>query len=197
MSSCPNELRRLAHRRLGGGVVPADEHGADRAGVPACSIRSAFRVFSVFTTNTSGNCRCTCSPSESAFVIVRVGGIPFEKSSGFEMSTSGLPERASAPGQREHLEGSRARGRVDHDLGAGGGIGVGRERHVRVVGVPRGERRGAHGVGLGAGQRVPGVAGPTTTVWPSSFSRPAIARPTVPVPRTADVHGCSCESGGG
>ena len=42
------------------------------------------------------------------------------------MSTSGLPARLLGAGQAEDLQGDRARGRVDDELGAGRGLGVGR-----------------------------------------------------------------------
>src|SRR5262245_47708516 len=44
---------------------------------------SQFTVLSAFTTRTSGNSRCVCSPRESVLQMVSVGGIPFEVSNGF------------------------------------------------------------------------------------------------------------------
>ncbi len=61
------------------------------------TITLQLMVLSVFTTFTSGNALCICSPSESVLHTVRVGGMPLEKSSGFEMSTRILPFRFFAP----------------------------------------------------------------------------------------------------
>ena len=62
-------------------------------------------------------------------------------------------------GQAEHVEGGGAGGGVDDQLGACRCVGEGGERRPLVVGVPGGERRVAHAVGLGAGQGGLGVAG--------------------------------------
>src|SRR5215213_7021529 len=54
-------------------------------------------VCKVLTTFASGNLRWILSPSESVFETQSVGGMPREKSSGFDMSTRTLPLRLSSP----------------------------------------------------------------------------------------------------
>src|SRR5918998_5588370 len=54
-------------------------------------------VCKVLTTFASGNLRWICSPSESVFETESAGGMPLEKSSGFDMSTRTFPVRLSSP----------------------------------------------------------------------------------------------------
>ncbi len=61
------------------------------------TITSWLIVFSAFTTRDSGKARWICSARLSVLQTKSVGGIPCEKSSGFETSTSVLPARFSAP----------------------------------------------------------------------------------------------------
>ena len=59
-----------------------------------------FVVLSVFTTFASGKARWICSATESVLHTVSVGGMPLEKSSGFEMSIRILPRRFCSPASR-------------------------------------------------------------------------------------------------
>ena len=152
-------------------------------------------VLSVLTTRACGKARCTCSPSESVSLTKRVGGKPFEKSSGFEMSRSELAGQvvgagqarapASAPAPLVALTTSSARGR---------GVGEGGERDARAWSAcPGRERRVAHAVGLGAGEgglRVAGADGDRR--GRGRDRRAAMVWPTMPVPRTAIFMGVSC-----
>ena len=54
-------------------------------------------VLSDFTTLASGKLRWICSASESVLHSVSEGGIPLEKSSGFDTSMSTFPRRLLAP----------------------------------------------------------------------------------------------------
>src|SRR6266511_3709122 len=54
-------------------------------------------VFKVLTTLALGKARWICSPSESVLHTISDGGIPFEKSSGFEMSIRTLPAMFLSP----------------------------------------------------------------------------------------------------
>ena len=54
-------------------------------------------MFSVLTTRVSGKARWICSPRESVSFTSSVGGMPWEKSSGLDTSTSTLPARLLAP----------------------------------------------------------------------------------------------------
>ena len=119
-------------------------------------------------------------PSESVSLTKRVGGKPWEKSSGLLMSTSTLPARFSAPGLVEDVERDVAAWLTTSQLGPGGGVGVRGERDRRAGGRPRGVLLPA---GVASGSRVP-----TTTWWPSSSSRPAMVRPTAPGAEHCDVH---------
>ena len=55
------------------------------------TISAAVTVLSAFTTFTLGKARWICSPIESVLQTVRVGGMPCEKSSGFEASSRIFP----------------------------------------------------------------------------------------------------------
>ena len=96
-SSCPNEVSSSVTVALAPASSPETNTVLLAPRDCGCTMRSAVRVLRVFTTLAEGNSRCTCSPSESVSLTNRVGGKPFEPSSGFEMSTSGLPARFSAP----------------------------------------------------------------------------------------------------
>ncbi len=54
-------------------------------------------MFSDLTTRRAGYVRWICSPRLSRFETVRVGGKPWENSSGLATSTSTLPARLAAP----------------------------------------------------------------------------------------------------
>ena len=54
-------------------------------------------VCKVLTTFASGNLLWICSPKESVFDAESVGGMPFEKSSGLEMSVTILQFRLVSP----------------------------------------------------------------------------------------------------
>ncbi len=70
------------------------------ASPPGSTVTGALTVLSVFTTRADGNARWICSPGESLFGTDSVAGKPREKSSGLEMSTSGLPARCASPASR-------------------------------------------------------------------------------------------------
>jgi hypothetical protein len=142
-------------------------------------------VFRVLTTRVSGKARWICSPSESVSLTNKVGGRPAEKSSGFAMSSSTLPARWSAP----------ARPRTSRDtaplvaftISSAPAAASAKEAtstpgwafaHSAYGGLPMASA--SDRVRVARGSRVP-----TVTVWPSSFRRSAMARPTMPVPRTA------------
>ena len=78
-------------------VVAGDEDRRGLAERLGSTISEAVSVLRVLTTLVSGKARWICSPSESVSLTNRVGGKPWEKSSGLEMSTSSLPARLSAP----------------------------------------------------------------------------------------------------
>ena len=60
----------------------------------------ALTVFRAFTTRVWGRARWSCSASESVLHTDKVGGMPREKSRGFEASIRILPARRSTPAAR-------------------------------------------------------------------------------------------------
>ncbi len=189
--------QQVGHGRLGRGVLTGDEHRAARP--------ESLRVHhQVGVEGVQGLDDLGLGERPLHLLAERVGVLdeqagrePLREVERVRDVHQRLPGQVLGAGQGEHLEGGGTRARVDHELRTGGGVGVGRERHVRVVGVPRGERRGAHGVGLGAGQRVLRVPGPDDD-GVAELVEPAGDRAADGAgAEDCDVHGFSCGSGGG
>ncbi len=96
----PNEARSPVTLFFASASLPQRKRSLSPSIFSGSTMTFALTVFSALTTLASGNSRWICSPSESPGAVKSVGGIPFEKSSGFETSTttfrSGSPRRPRA-----------------------------------------------------------------------------------------------------
>ena len=102
------------------------------------------------------------------------------------MSSSTLPARLSAPARPSTLEGRGAVGGVDDQLGAGGRVGEGGQADARVRGRARRRTAGCPCRPARCGPGSPAGRGcRRSRRGRARARRPAIAWPTMPVPRTA------------
>src|SRR5436190_10887322 len=92
----PKSSRRPLTTSFASSSSPATKIVCDPGTIDGSTITLAFTVFRDLTTRASGNARWICSPRLSVLQTVRIGGMPPEKSSGFETSSRTLPARFSA-----------------------------------------------------------------------------------------------------
>ena len=127
---------------------------------PGSTMTAAVIVFSDLTTRASGKARWICSARESVSLTNRVGGKPWEKSSGLETSSSTLPARWAAPACARASREAPPPVALTTSSACSVGVGEGGQPDGGMVGVPGGEGRVAHAVGLGARERGLRIARP-------------------------------------
>src|SRR3954468_4209700 len=132
-------------------------------------------VLRLLTTLAWGNRRCSCSPTLSVLATANEGGIPLEKSSALETSTSSLPLMLSSP----------ACSRAARDTIPPVQLKSTSPKAAASANVPWLARSPASAPAAQAvASSLSAVRLPMRTAWPTSTSFEAMALPTMPVPRT-------------